>query len=212
MSDGEFQRAITTNPEYAEARQWYGLHLCVRGRFDEGIHELERAQQLDPLSPMLNVQLGSGYYFARRYERAADILLTTLEIDGAFGPAHWFLGRSMVSRAPSKRRSQNLKWRSRRLIAPPSFSRRSAGRWGSRGGRGSRGRARRASVALRARVRVPNLLRAGARRTWRSADDRRSTLRSAKERSPFAIWTKVDPIFDSCRGDPEFEALVHSLE
>ena len=76
-----------------EARQWYGLHLCMRGRFDEGIHELERAQQLDPLSPMLNVQLASGYYFARRYEHAADILLKTLEIDGVFGPAHWFLGK-----------------------------------------------------------------------------------------------------------------------
>ena len=51
----------------------------MRGRFDEGIQELERAQQLDPLSPMLNVQLASGYYFARRYEHAADILLKTLE-------------------------------------------------------------------------------------------------------------------------------------
>ena len=28
-----------------------------------------------------------------------------------------------------------------------------------------------------------------------------------EERSPFAIWTKVDPIFDSCRGDPGFEAV-----
>ena len=33
-----------------------------------------------------------------------------------------------------------------------------------------------------------------------------------KERSPFAIWTKVDPIFDSCRDVPGFEALLQSLE
>ncbi len=93
VSDGEYLQAIKMNPQYPEARQWYGLNLCVRGRFDEGIRELERAQQLDPLSPMLNVQLASGYYFARCYEHASDVLLTTLELDGVFAPAHWFLGR-----------------------------------------------------------------------------------------------------------------------
>ena len=174
VSDGEFQRAITTNPEYAEARQWYGLHLCVRGRFDEGIHELERAQQLDPLSPMLNVQLGSGYYFARRYERAADILLTTLEIDGAFGPAHWFLGKVYGQQGAIEKAVAELEMavaasdRATIFLATLGWALGVAGKV-----KEAERRARRASVALRARVRILNLLCAGARRTWRSADDRR---------------------------------------
>ncbi len=181
VSDGEFQRAITTNPEYAEARQWYGLHLCVRGRFDEGIHELERAQQLDPLSPMLNVQLGSGYYFARRYERAADILLTTLEIDGAFGPAHWFLGKVYGQQGAIEKAVAELEMavaasdRATIFLATLGWALGVAGKV-----KEAERRARGASVALRARVRVSNLLCARARRTWRSADDRRKPLRSAE--------------------------------
>ena len=109
VSDGEFQQAITTNPEYAEARQRYGLHLCVRGRFDEGIHELERAQQLDPLSPMLNVQLGVGLLLRQtlRTRRRHP----THDARNRQGPSAQLTGfseKSMVSRAPSKGPWQNL--------------------------------------------------------------------------------------------------------
>ena len=38
--------------------------------------------------------------------------------------------------------------------------------------------------------------------------DRLKTLEAldeaVKERSPFAIWTKVDPVFDLCRDDRDF--------
>ena len=213
VSDGEFQQAIKTNPEYAEARQWYGLNLCVRGRFDEGIHELEGAQQLDPLSPMLNVQLASGYYFARRYERAADILLTTLELDGVFGPAHWFLGKVYGQQGAIRKAVAELEMavaasdRATIFLATLGWA------------LGVAGRSKEAEVVL-------DELRSRSVREYVSSTcfalvhaglgDRLMTVESLyealKERSPFAIWTKVDPIFDSCRGDPKFEALVQSLE
>jgi len=46
----EYRRAIELNPNYATAHHWYGEHLVLMGRFDEGIAEIQRAQEIDPLS------------------------------------------------------------------------------------------------------------------------------------------------------------------
>src|SRR5262249_26806835 len=58
-SIAEFQRAIALNPNYATAHQWYGDGpLTALGRFDESIAECQRAVELDPLSPVINLNLG----------------------------------------------------------------------------------------------------------------------------------------------------------
>src|SRR6266498_5554690 len=51
-----FQRAITLNPNYATARQWYGECLLYQGRIDEGTAEIEHAYELDPASLIINTQ------------------------------------------------------------------------------------------------------------------------------------------------------------
>jgi TolB-like protein/Tfp pilus assembly protein PilF/predicted Ser/Thr protein kinase len=212
VSDREFLQAITTDPHYPEARQWYGLHLCVRGRFDEGIRELLRAQELDPLSPMLNVQLASGYYFARRYEEAAEILRKTIDLDRNFGPAHWFLGRvygqqRIVDRAVAElQMAVDATGRGTVFLATLGW------------GLGAAGRIKDAEQVL-------DELRSRSVQEYVSSiclalvhvglGDRLATVERLREalaeRSAFATWIKVDPIFDTLRGDPEFEALLHSL-
>src|SRR5262249_40834449 len=56
-SNREFQRAIELNPNYPTAHEWYGETLRDMGRFDEAIAELKRAQELDPLSLVINSDL-----------------------------------------------------------------------------------------------------------------------------------------------------------
>src|SRR5438046_9864229 len=63
----EFQRAIELNPNYAIAHQQYGnITLSALGRFDDAIAEGNRAVELDPLSLVINTDLGSNYCYARR--------------------------------------------------------------------------------------------------------------------------------------------------
>jgi tetratricopeptide (TPR) repeat protein len=50
--------------------------------------------ELDPLSLINNADLGTAYYFARRYDEAIDQLRKTLEMDPSFYPAHASLGRA----------------------------------------------------------------------------------------------------------------------
>jgi len=44
------------------------------GRFDEAIAEVKRAVELDPLSLIINSDLGNTYYNARRYDEAIEQL------------------------------------------------------------------------------------------------------------------------------------------
>jgi serine/threonine protein kinase len=54
----EFKRAIELNPNYATAHHWYADQFLARGHFDEALVELEKARELDPLSPIINTDVG----------------------------------------------------------------------------------------------------------------------------------------------------------
>ncbi|MEY2548408.1 MAG: hypothetical protein QOD64_990 [Verrucomicrobiota bacterium] len=95
-SEQEFRRAIELNPNYATAHHWFGNSLLVTlGRFDEAIKEGQRAVELDPLSLIINADLGSTLMIARRYDEAIAQLRKTLVLDGNFAYARWNLGEAL---------------------------------------------------------------------------------------------------------------------
>src|SRR5262249_2952541 len=69
-AEREFQRALELNPNYATAHHWYHEYLTAMGRFEEGLAEILRAQELDPLSLIINTDVGWGLYFTRQYDQA----------------------------------------------------------------------------------------------------------------------------------------------
>jgi serine/threonine protein kinase/tetratricopeptide (TPR) repeat protein len=80
-ADEEFRRAIAANPNYPTAHQWYAECLYATGRFDEAIAQAKRAQELDPLSPIINGSLAATYLYARRYEEALEQYKKTYQMD-----------------------------------------------------------------------------------------------------------------------------------
>src|SRR6266542_1644690 len=96
QANREFLRAIELNPNYAIAHQQYGnITLSALGRFDDAIAEGKRAVELDPLSLVINTDLGSNYSYARRYDEAIAQLRKTLEMDAGFYIAHIVLGQAL---------------------------------------------------------------------------------------------------------------------
>ncbi len=92
-SNKEFERAIELNSNYATAHHWYAReNLTLMGRFDRALAEMHRAQELDPLSLIINANLGKAYFNARRYDEAIQQLRKTIEIDQSFFVAHHYLG------------------------------------------------------------------------------------------------------------------------
>jgi len=81
----EYERAIALNPNYATAHYLLGFSILVPfGQFDQGIAEVKRAIQLDPVSVITNTNLGLCYLLARRYPEAIDQSGKTIELDPTF--------------------------------------------------------------------------------------------------------------------------------
>jgi TolB-like protein/Tfp pilus assembly protein PilF len=90
-AEKEFKRAIELNPNLATAHHWYGDYLTNMGRFDEGIAETKKAQELDPLSLIINTTVGWQFYLSGRNDSAVEQLHKVLDIDPKFSPARRIL-------------------------------------------------------------------------------------------------------------------------
>jgi TolB-like protein/DNA-binding winged helix-turn-helix (wHTH) protein/Flp pilus assembly protein TadD len=91
-AEAEFKRSLELNPGYAHGHHWYAHLLLSSGRRDEALTESNRALELDPVSPIINLHLGWHYLYTRQYDRALDQLAKTLELDPSYALAHWYRG------------------------------------------------------------------------------------------------------------------------
>lgn len=91
-AEQEFNRAIELNPDYANARHWYALHLAARGQFDRSLQQVLRAQELDPLSPIINTDVGLVYFYMGQYDLAFEQLQKAGNLFPDFFPPHFHLG------------------------------------------------------------------------------------------------------------------------
>jgi tetratricopeptide (TPR) repeat protein len=91
-AEREFQHAIELNHNYAFAHHWYALYLSAIEQHDQALAEEKRAQELDPLSPVISKNIGTILYYARRYEEAIAQYLRALELDPNFARTHFYLG------------------------------------------------------------------------------------------------------------------------
>ena len=92
QAEGEFRRALDLNPNDAQTHHWYGnLFLGPLGRHPEAIAELQRALELDPLSLVINDDLGYAYFLAGKYDSAYAQYRKVLAMDPDFMPVHFQL-------------------------------------------------------------------------------------------------------------------------
>ena len=104
----DLRRAVELNPRYVAARQWLSYYLVfIEDRFDEGVSQARRAVELDPLAPLLVMQLGMALMGAGRHEEAAAPLKRAAELAPAMflptihlGLLYNHLGKSEEAIAP----------------------------------------------------------------------------------------------------------------
>jgi TolB-like protein/DNA-binding winged helix-turn-helix (wHTH) protein/Tfp pilus assembly protein PilF len=80
-AEKEFQRAIALNPNSTRAHGLYSDFLIAMGRPDEGIAEIVRSREIDPLSLERIVNVGFAYYWTGRYDLAIEQARRVLAVD-----------------------------------------------------------------------------------------------------------------------------------
>jgi eukaryotic-like serine/threonine-protein kinase len=95
-SIAEFEQAIKLNPNDAIAHHWLGNHpLTAIGDLDRALAQVRRAQELDPLSLVINTNVAWGFLIMGRYDEAVAQLRKTIEMDGNFYYARCILGQAL---------------------------------------------------------------------------------------------------------------------
>jgi len=99
-AEESYRDAIRLDPQDAGVLHDHGWLLMTRGRFDEGIAEIRRAQALDPSSPRASTHVAWAYIYARRFDDAVREARRALELDPSFTEANacvaqveWLSGR-----------------------------------------------------------------------------------------------------------------------
>jgi TolB-like protein/DNA-binding winged helix-turn-helix (wHTH) protein/Flp pilus assembly protein TadD len=94
----EFRRAIELNPGYATAHHWYAWHLALLRRNDEAIAEMKKAQNLDPLSLIINADLAELLVLAHSYDESIVQSRKAIEMDPNFALAHNQLAQAFLQK------------------------------------------------------------------------------------------------------------------
>jgi TolB-like protein/DNA-binding winged helix-turn-helix (wHTH) protein len=97
-ADREFQRAIELSPGYATAHHWYAWHLSLVGRGKEAIAEMEKAKDLDPISPIVNADLAELLLIQRLPDESIQQSLTSIEMNPGFAYAHAQLAQAYIEK------------------------------------------------------------------------------------------------------------------
>jgi len=95
-AEREFKKAIELNPTYATAYHWYSIFLKDVGRNDEAAAIIKRAQEIDPLSSVIGVNVSRMYQLQNNHEASIQNSLKIIQLDPNFGPAYQYLGLSYL--------------------------------------------------------------------------------------------------------------------
>jgi len=90
-AEEQFRHAIHLNPNYATAHYWHSVLLQTKGRLQESIAAAEKAQVLDPLSPVIGMGVAQTYLFSEQYDKGIAECRKYLEMNPNFVVAHDFL-------------------------------------------------------------------------------------------------------------------------
>ena len=90
-AEDQFKRAILLNPNYATAHYWHSVLLQTTGRLQESVTAAEKAQVLDPLSPVIGMGVVQAYFFSGQYDKAVEECHRYLDMNPSFVVARDFL-------------------------------------------------------------------------------------------------------------------------
>ena len=206
------RHAIALSPNYAMAHDWYAFDLAAMGRLEEALAEMRHAEELDPVSLIINTNVGRMLYLSRRYDEAIAAYRKVIDLEPNFARAHTRLGMTYAAKRAFGDAIREFE-QAHRLSGPDPYL---DGLMGySEALAGNTGAARKLLENLTERSRhqyVPPFSLALICIGLGERDRAFEWLEKAYEdRSTYMIYAKTDPMLDSLRSDPRFGELLHRM-
>lgn len=211
-AEADFQQAVRLSPTYPTAHQWHGECLSSMGLFERGLTELKKARDLDPLSLIINTNLGLNFYWARHYDLAIEQLERALELEPNFFRAHLHLGMCYERKRMYEKAIAELE--KARSINENSWI--LAGLGHCHASFGEREEAEKFLDQLLELSRHQFVSCATIAVVYAGFGDRVDQTmkwleKAYEERSGLLIWLKVWPIFDHLRSEARFVRLLRRI-
>lgn len=222
-AQSDFQQALKLNPKYPTAHQWYASYLMQMGKFSFAKAEIEEAQKLDPLSPIISANAGLYSYYEHNYDDAVAKYKLTLHSDPDFWVARHYLALAYVQKGMHNDAIAEL----RKLIKAPESGpipekvieseAEAAASLGFAYGMAGKQTEARAILAqletLSQRRYVTPLYFAIVYAGLKDSDKAIEYLNKAYDaRHPGLVLIRIEPMFDGLRGDERFKQLTKRFE
>lgn len=211
-----FERALELNPNSSTTYQQYGLVLMLEGRTREALAKMQRAQALDPLSSSVAITAILPYYQAPPSERRFDLALAEvrkiLALDPNFLQAHFLLGILLAEKGEypealaAFQQATQLEndWTGKSYLGYVY---------------GKMGQPAKAQQILRQLAATPpeqHVTALSYAQVYAGLGDKAQTLHWLEQayanREQNLRLTKVDPVFDFLRAEPQFMDLLRRLK
>ena len=209
-AEKELKRAIELAPDDGRYRAYYGQFLAAMGRSTQAIEQAEKARELAHGAPQIDVAAGAIYYWARRYDKAVELIRPAANSDPM---DNFLLGWAYVGES---------KWQEAinafATIVP--LTDRDAGDVMSlayayaSSGRRSEVLPMLEEVKQKTTLMYVPVYRIAA--TYLAMGDKEHALEWVQKASTddrgWMVWLKVDPVMDPLRSDPRFQNLLRNMK
>jgi serine/threonine-protein kinase len=207
----EFERAIELNPNLAWAYEIYAWFLGGVGRLDEGIAKVKKAIELDPLNSFFQAALAYFLYHARRYDEAIVQIRRTLQLDSTATLAHHLLGCCLLWKGDAA--GAIAEFQKSKIMVAGAWYQGLLGYAHAISGDRPKAELIRGELDQMAKHQYVNStafadIYLGLGLKEKALD----WLEKSYQDQESACWyLKVDPIYDSVRNEPRFQALVEKV-
>jgi tetratricopeptide (TPR) repeat protein len=207
----EFRQAVELNPNYATAHQWYAEYLASMKRLQEAQAEIDKAAMLDPLSLIINATRGETRYLARDPNSAIKVCLHAQELYPNFAEIYLCLGKAYEQQKQFSEADSSFKRAADLSVGNPGPLLMQAHAYALSG------RKDLATVAIDRSF--------SSKHGYISNSDVAAVYCAMGQPSQATAWLEkanvnreeglnrlaVEPLFDGCRQDPRFQALIRQL-
>ena len=205
------EKAIQSNPQYPDAHLYYGNLLQYTGlSAKQGIEELKKAVELDPLNKRFNWVLGRNYFLAKEYDLAIEQLKKTILIDPGFSNAKTTLAMVYLKSNMYDQAFEMIK-----QLPKPALT----NRWGQAPLLSYALTMKGDTIAARSILDsalytsdITNVPFAYAYVALKEYDKALTYVERAYQKREIGLyWVKIDPMLDPIRNEPRFKALLTKM-